>query len=1216
MEMKKEKLQHITKHNVLQAIERIKEEGVPSARESNTYDLVYEGVVYPPKYITSLAGYFSEKGQFIFASIFDGGEESFCFAKLRELGFEILPKAETKEFTKPKEADRKMHYKYTYRVIDEKLDQVLFKEHFTEYIRYCRESSWLTLAEGYKFRFGRWMAENIDLETQKDEEVLAKCNESQEQTYDLEGKAKGINFIVAQKRYQDEFISLIDIQNIRRLKNGELLNDYDLKESPMSFPKFSTWAGILLPEEQMLFGSEELTLGIAHLFHLDDYPKSGVRAFNLANTCLKEIKASILNDFLEESKELINTIFPGSTIQPVDMVWLVQDFILFLNRRVLKFKPEYYWVNQGDNYKAELEHGIVAAPNHKLHHHDRLRHLNEGDKIIHYANKAIRAISTVTKEFVLKPRPYLVDGDADLIVEVDYQVLENPILSEQVKAKFKDKEKLLPKKYGPLTKDLGVVQMYMCVFNEVSYNELFNVPNYWVFQGSPKIFDTVKAIEDNALETWSVHAHKTKIKVGDKVILWITGDQSGCYALAEVTSELFHSPEISNERKYYAKNPENDITSDKVKIKITHDLTKRPVLKTDMKINSVFNNFKGGNQGTNFSATESEYNALLNWDKMKNTQYWLYSPGEDAHKWEEFYNDGIMGLGWDKIGDLKQYNTRDEIKNALLNSYGGKGSKKNDTLANDDFLNKINIGDVVFVKKGRDELLGYGVVSSNYEYDKNRAEYQKVRQIEWKRKGSWPVNFSLVLKTLTDITKYYSDETKTMTYYDELFNIINQKTNNNLKNMESAKNTILYGPPGTGKTFALKQDYFPLYRTKETSISAEKNFESVVKSCSWWEVIAVALIQLGDSKVKDIYNHKWVQKKEELSNSKTVKPTIWGQLQGHTIDECEFVNVKSRQQPLIFNKSINSRWNIVAEEVENQIPELYDLIDKVENFIPDANKTIERYKFVTFHQSYSYEDFIEGIKPVMTEDDITQELGYKIEDGVFKALCEEARNDPGNKYAIFIDEINRGNVSAIFGELITLIEQDKRKGEANEISVQLPYSKALFSVPANIDIYGTMNTADRSVEALDTALRRRFSFVEMMPDVSLLKSNEIDDINLKDVLSTINDRIEILIDRDHTIGHSYFMNINNSKELKLAFKDKIVPLLQEYFYGDYGKIGLVLGEGFVKSHSKSKNPFAGFKYEGKEELNRDFYDLVAIDDTFDIINALENLLNKNKDNQD
>jgi len=1216
--MKRESIQHITKQNVLQAIARIKEEGVPSARESNTYDLVYEGVVYPPKYITSLAGYFSEKEQFIFASKFSGGEESLCFSKLRELDFDILPKAETKGFPKPREADRKMHYKYCYHVIDEKLDEVLFKKHFIEYIRYCRESSWLKLAEGYKFRFGRWIAENIDLETQTDEEVLVICNESQEQTYHLEGEKKGINFILSQKRYQDEFISLTDIQNIRRLKNGELLNDFDLKKSPMSFPKFSTWAGTLLPEEQMLFGNEELTLGIAHLFHLDDYPKSGVRAFNLANTCLKEVKVSILSNFLEESKELINTIFPFTKIQPVDMVWLVQDFILFINRRILKFEPKYYWVNQGDNYKAELEHGIVTAPNHKLHHHDRLRHLDEGDKIIHYANKAIRAISTVTKEFVLKPRPYLVDGNADLIVEVDYQVLENPILSEQVKAKFKGNEKILPKKYGPLTKDLGVVQMYMCVFNEVSFNKLFNKPNYWVFQGNPKIFDTVKAIEDNTLEAWSVHAHKTKIKIGDKVILWITGDYSGCYALAEVTSKLFHSPRISNERKYYAKDQNDDVTSDKVKIKITHDLTKIPVLKTEMKINSVFDNFNGGYQGTNFSATESEYNALLNWREMKNKQYWLYSPGENARKWEDFYNNGIMCLGWDKIGDLKQYDTRDKIKKALVNAYGGKGSKKNDVSANDDFHNKINIGDVIIVKKGRGELLGYGVVTSNYEYDKNLTEYQKTRQIDWILKGNWKVNFSLVLKTLTDITKYYSDETKTMTYYDELLNIMNQKTINNTENMDSAINKILYGPPGTGKTYYLKNKLFSKYTSQQTAISKENHFETVVSGCSWWQVIAIALLDLKKAKVTNVFEHEWIKKKISLSNAKAIRPLLWSSLQSHTINDCEFVNLSSRTQPLLFNKTKDSYWEILEEEVKDLAPELYELKDSVDNYNPDADKEIKNYEFVTFHQSYSYEDFIEGIKPIIGENENKEEsgIGYLIEDGVFKKLCLKASKNTTERYAIFIDEINRGNVSAVFGELITLIEKDKRKGKANEISVQLPYSKTLFSVPNNIDIYGTMNTADRSVEALDTALRRRFSFVEMMPDVSLLESNEIDGINLKDVLSTINNRIEILIDRDHTIGHSYFMNIKNSKELKLAFKDKIVPLLQEYFYGDYGKIGLVLGDGFVKSHSKSKNPFASFKYEGKEELNRDFYDLVAIDDEFDIINALENLLNKTKDNQD
>jgi len=206
-------------------------------------------------------------------------------------------------------------------------------------------------------------------------------------------------------------------------------------------------------------------------------------------------------------------------------------------------------------------------------------------------------------------------------------------------------------------------------------------------------------------------------------------------------------------------------------------------------------------------------------DRFKNTslslkQYWLYSPGKNARKWEEFYKDGIIGLGWDKIGDLKQYDTRDEIKSALVNAYGGKGSKKNDVSANDDFLNKINIGDVIIAKKGRGEILGYGIVTSDYEYDKNRSEYQSIRKIDWILKGSWKLDFSLVLKTLTDITKYYSDETKTMTYYDELFNIMNQKTNNNIKNMAFAK-TQFYTALREQENICSKTRLFPSLQFKE-----------------------------------------------------------------------------------------------------------------------------------------------------------------------------------------------------------------------------------------------------------------------------------------------------------------------------------------------------------------------------------------------------------------
>ena len=247
-----------------------------------------------------------------------------------------------------------------------------------------------------------------------------------------------------------------------------------------------------------------------------------------------------------------------------------------------------------------------------------------------------------------------------------------------------------------------------------------------------------------------------------------------------------------------------------------------------------------------------------------------------------------------------------------------------------------------------------------------------------------------------------------------------------------------------------------------------------------------------------------------------------------------------------------------------------------------------------------------------SQQSIYQMSGRKFDLSYF--TNSEKKERTSEKYVLIIDEINRGNVSSIFGELITLLETDKRKGNKEELEVVLPYSKEPFSIPNNLHVIGTMNTADRSVEALDTALRRRFSFVEMMPDSSLLKDNEVEGMNLKEILNTINERIEILIDRDHTIGHSYFMNIKTTEALRLAFKDKIVPLLQEYFYGDYGKIGLVLGDGFVKSHSKSNNPFASFNYEGKEELNRDFFDLVAINDKFDIKKAIETLLNNAKDN--
>lgn len=261
-----------------------------------------------------------------------------------------------------------------------------------------------------------------------------------------------------------------------------------------------------------------------------------------------------------------------------------------------------------------------------------------------------------------------------------------------------------------------------------------------------------------------------------------------------------------------------------------------------------------------------------------------------------------------------------------------------------------------------------------------------------------------------------------------------------------------------------------------------------------------------------------------------------------------------------------------------------------------------RIVFTTFHQSMSYEDFVEGIKPDVNNGQIV----YSVKSGIFKSLCERAEKDIQNAYVMIIDEINRGNVSQIFGELITLLEEDKRLGNEAELKVKMPYSQKEFGVPKNLYIIGTMNTADRSVEALDSALRRRFCFTEMMPRPELLKET-IDGIALSDVLKIINRRIVVLKDCEHQIGHSYFINVKDKLSLKGVFKNNIIPLLQEYFYGNYDYIRLVLGDSFVK-----QSETITFACESETDVDATQYRLLTEDEwnALDIVASIRNCLPK------
>uniref|UniRef100_UPI0025F0BB0C AAA family ATPase n=1 Tax=uncultured Treponema sp. TaxID=162155 RepID=UPI0025F0BB0C len=455
------------------------------------------------------------------------------------------------------------------------------------------------------------------------------------------------------------------------------------------------------------------------------------------------------------------------------------------------------------------------------------------------------------------------------------------------------------------------------------------------------------------------------------------------------------------------------------------------------------------------------------WNEMQNqntednpntessVHYWIYSPGENAFKWKEFHEKGIMALGWEELGDLKAYDSREEIKEKLQEQYTDS-SCMNSSLATWQFANEMKVGDVIFVKKGMYKVIGRGVVTGDYEFDANRTDYNHIRKVNWTHDGDWKHPGQAVMKTLTDITDYTdyveklnalfeieeapSEEIRSFKPYDksnflsEVF-ISPEKYETILGLLERKKNIILQGAPGVGKSFAAKR----------------------------------------------------------------------------------------------------LAYSILEEKNTNQV------------------------KVIQFHQNYSYEDFIVGFRP--SEDEGKQ---FEKRYGVFYDFCKKAADDNNNKYFFIIDEINRGNLSKIFGELLLLIENDKR---GKEYKIQLLYSKEDFYIPENVYIIGMMNTADRSLAMIDYALRRRFSFVEFEPafetegfkqlqgEISNEKYNrlieEIIDLN-KEIAE------DVSLGKGFRIGHSYFIPKESSDVNDQWLSDivnyEILPLLEEYWFDETDKI--------------------------------------------------------------
>ena len=754
-------------------------------------------------------------------------------------------------------------------------------------------------------------------------------------------------------------------------------------------------------------------------------------------------------------------------------------------------------------------------------------------------------------------------------------------------------------------------------FPELSYeawtwNTTHNKANYWVFQGNPDIYDIVGALKELAVTNWRVASHDKVIKKGDKIILWVTGKEAGCYALGEVAGEVENGVRDVEEKRFYKDNS-YDVPHNRVPIKIIHNLVEKPILKEQIAGIKELAELKAGLQGTNFTATKEQYEAFEKIIKGGDSRrYWLYSPGEEAKAWEDFYSKGIMGIGWHKLGDLAQYKSGKEIEDKLKEISETTKSKSNDSLANWEFKTVISPGDLVIVKKGRQTLLGYGVVTSDYYFDPSQVEFQSCRKVQWLKKGEWKNTSStkLHIKTLTDISKYDSDRPNRDLYYEELLEdmgvdlplVIPGVTATpmgpeppRLPDQNYPLNLILYGPPGTGKTYnsinlavEIAEPDFTMSQAKQISRTAITDrykelvtegrivFTTFHQSMSYEDFI---------EGIKPITN-------EDQENSLTydVVPGIFKRL-------CDRAAMSDDNN---FEQSYSKLIADLARN-ENEFTKIKTPTGREFGISLNSNNNLNMHLGTDFKQNACLTKDI-MIAHILEKNTPEYFKGYY--QGVITLLKDkygfQDTRIANNNFVLIIDEINRGNVSQIFGELITLIEPDKRTGNAEAIEITLPYSKDRFSVPSNLYIIGTMNTADRSVEALDTALRRRFSFYEMTPDYSLLAGKEEQGIDLTDLLSTINQRIEGLLDKDHAIGHSYFLRVANGEStLKSVFFDEIIPLLQEYFYGNFGRIELVLGKGFVNSSPVTQSVFAKPSPDNDEFNDHVRYTLVRRDEMDD-----------------
>jgi len=586
-------------------------------------------------------------------------------------------------------------------------------------------------------------------------------------------------------------------------------------------------------------------------------------------------------------------------------------------------------------------------------------------------------------------------------------------------------------------------------------------------------------------------------------------------------------------------------------------------------------------------------------------KYWLYAPGEDAKYWDLYSKEGSAGIGPNAIGNLMLFSSQEEL-GLKISEFRGEGRHSNDSLALWAFSRVMKPGDILIVKKGVSAYLGYGIVLTDYLYNSDRRDYHHFRKVKWRSIGFWEEESrSLPIKSLTDITgqtELVSKLKALMNIDDKLyptdldFDPIIQTTKNywwlnaNAKywniddhHVGQIQSYTTHNESGNKRRI---YEYFKKVKPGDLIIGYQST--PSLRTKALFEVTESAHInEEGDEEISFIlkeffpYQATW----DELKNFPILKSCeVFINNQGSlfSLKKQEFETIFSLCKTGNTKSNKSYRLHDAMKDIflqEENLKEILSLLEYKKNIIlqgaPGTGKTYiakrlaflglgemdsTRIEMVQFHQSYTYEDFIQGYRP-------DEDGRFKLRNGIFYDFCLRAQRDPEHKYFFIIDEINRGNLSKIFGEIMMLVEHDKR---GSKFGVTLTYSKdnmARFFIPENLYLVGTMNTADRSLAMVDYALRRRFAFITIAPAYkqemfkSLLHENGVSDKLIIKIVTKMEDLNKKIADDDNlrksfSIGHSYFctkVESPNETWYKQVINNEIGPLLREYWFDDKQK---------------------------------------------------------------